>query len=325
MDTELLVALAVLWLSTTTSLFFFFRLFLANGGEAFHPHSVDVEHRHHVFLAVNSRTMCKYDCPVKSISTFVAPRGSSSSKQFTVMSCMIAVAGFLGTSRWYALGGVSIQTATLCFAGFASLLLVAAFELDVVPERYLEDKLTVTGWLIEKIEDHFPDIKAPFATHNIYDPRFRDFIRASKAIYYLYEEDMYLLHRAKKSNPWIYQAFWPILHMIGACCFVICIPAGILYHDAMESKVSWITGIMFFFFCLISYLSGNFFPVFKIWRGYVLMWNPFVREPHFMLKLKMVNFIFLFFLFLYALYDIYTFCIITLYVYCILFCIASLV
>ena len=286
MDTELLVALLVLWLSTTTSLVFFFRLFLANGGEAFHPHSVDVEHRHHVFLAVNSRTMCKYDCSVKSISTFVAPRGSSSSKQFTVMSCMISVAGFLGTSRWYALGGVTTLTAGLCFAGFASLLLVAAFELDVVPERYLEDKLTVTGWMIEKIEDAY-NIKAPFSTSNIFDPRFRDFIRASKSIYYLYDEDTYLLHRPKKATPWIYQAFWPILHMIGACSYITCIPAAILLHDSTESKVSWITGSMFFFFCLVSYLSGNFFPVFKPLRGHVIMWNPFVREPHFMIKLKM--------------------------------------
>lgn len=293
MDTELLVALVVLWLSTTTALFFFFRLFLANGGEAFHPHSVDVEHRHHVFLAVNSRTMCKYDCPVKSISTFVAPRGSSSSKQFTVMSCMISVAGFLGTSRWYALGGVSLLTAALCFAGFASLLLVAAFELDVVPERYLEDKLTVTGWLIQNIEQTYK-LRAPFSTENIFDPRFRDFIRFSKAIYYLYDEDTFLLNRPKKATPWIYQAFWSILHMVGACSFVACIPAGILLHDQTESKVSWITGFMFFVFCLVSYLSGNYFPVFKSLRGYVLMWNPFVREPHFMIKLKMVGVFILF-------------------------------
>lgn len=286
MDAELLVALMVLWLSTTTSLVFFFRLFLANGGEAFHPHSVDVEHRHHVFLAVNSRTMCKYDCPVKSISTFVAPRGSSSSKQFTVMSCMIAVAGFLGTSRWYALGGVSLQTASLCFAGFAALLLLAAFELDVVPERYLEDKLTVTGWLIEKIEDKY-NLKAPFSTSNIFDTRFREFIRSSKSIIHLYEEYTYLMHRPKKATPWIYHAFWSILHMFGACAYVICIPVAILLHDNTESKVSWITGLMFFVFCLESYLSGNFLHVFKPLRGYVLLWNPFVREPHFMIKLKM--------------------------------------
>lgn len=288
MDTELLVALMVLWLSTTSGIFFFFRMFFAKGGEAFHPHSVDVDHRHDVFLAVNSRTMCKMDCPVKSISTFVAPRGSSSSKQFTVLSCMIAVAGFLGTSRWYALGGVNIVSAVLCFAGFASLLLVAAFELDVVPDRYLEDKLTVTGWLIERLEDEYK-LKAPFSTSNIYHATFREFIRSSKDLHYLYEEDIYLINRSKKLQPWIYQSFWPILHMIGACAYVTLVPAAIILHDDTEYKVAFITGAMFFFFCGLSYLSGNFFPVFKSIRCMVLMWNPFLREPYFMLKLKMVR------------------------------------
>ena len=46
-----------------------------NSGEAFHPHSVDVEARHPYFLVVNSKTVCKREFAVKSISAFVAPRG----------------------------------------------------------------------------------------------------------------------------------------------------------------------------------------------------------------------------------------------------------
>lgn len=285
MDTELLVALMVLWLSTTTALVLFLRMWFAHDGEAFHPHSVDVDHRHGQFLAVNSRTMCKLDCPVKSISSFVAPRGSSSSKQFTVLSCMIAVAGFLGTSRWYAVGEVPLIVAVLCFVGFASLLLIAAFELDVIPDRYLEDKLLVTAWLIQKLGLQH---KLPFSL-SIDSAQFRQFIRNSKEIYHLYEEDLYMINRPKKHQPWIYHLFWSTLHMIGASSYVILVPIAILLHDKTEAKVAWITGSMFCFFCGLSYLSGQYVPVLRPWRGLVLMWNPFLREPHFMLKLKRVR------------------------------------
>ena len=93
MDNELLIALCVLWLSTTAAMVIFLKMWFLNDGEAFHPHSIDIEHRHNQFVVVSSTTECKYDCAVKSISAFVAPRGSSSSKQFTVLCVMIAVAG----------------------------------------------------------------------------------------------------------------------------------------------------------------------------------------------------------------------------------------
>eukprot|EP01031_Cornospumella_fuschlensis_P034796 gene34796-42137_t len=129
--------------------------------------------------------MCKLDCPVKSISAFVAPRGSSSSKQFTVLIVMISVAGMLGSTRWYYVRDASFLEASLSFFGFAALILLVGFELDVVPERFLEDKLLVTGWLLEKAK---LDADLPFSL-NIKDEGFRDFIRSSKEIYHLYEED----------------------------------------------------------------------------------------------------------------------------------------
>eukprot|EP01031_Cornospumella_fuschlensis_P033745 gene33745-40831_t len=129
--------------------------------------------------------MCKLDCPVKSISAFVAPRGSSSSKQFTVLIVMISVAGMLGSTRWYYVRDASFLEASLSFLGFAALILLVGFELDVVPERFLEDKLLVTGWLLEKAK---LDADLPFSL-NIKDEGFRDFIRSSKEIYHLYEED----------------------------------------------------------------------------------------------------------------------------------------
>lgn len=99
MDVELLLSLLVLWTATTFALVRFLLLWFSNEGESFHPHSVDVDHRHRSFVVVHSDTLCKLDCAVKSVSTYVAPRGSSSSKQFTVLCAIISVAGFLGTHR----------------------------------------------------------------------------------------------------------------------------------------------------------------------------------------------------------------------------------
>lgn len=133
MDFELMVCLLILWFSSTMALVCFLSMWLYNEGEAFHPHAVDVDHRHELFLVVKSETQCKKDCAVKNISTYVAPRGSSSSKQFTVLCVMISISGVLGTVRWAAVGDATELQALLSAVGFACLLLVAAFELDVVP------------------------------------------------------------------------------------------------------------------------------------------------------------------------------------------------
>lgn len=85
MDMELLLCLLVLWTASTASIVIFLMMWWCNEGEAFHPHSVDVDHRHKLFLVVRAETQCKMDCMVKNISTYVAPRGSSSSKQFSVL------------------------------------------------------------------------------------------------------------------------------------------------------------------------------------------------------------------------------------------------
>lgn len=46
MDFELLIALCVLWMSTTLALISFLSMWFANDGEAFHPHSVDVKSKY---------------------------------------------------------------------------------------------------------------------------------------------------------------------------------------------------------------------------------------------------------------------------------------
>lgn len=135
MDVEMLFSLLVLWFSTTTALIMIIPMWFFNEGESFHPHSVDVDHRHALFVVVHSNTHCKMDFAVRSISEFVAPRGSSSSKQFTVLCVMISISGFLGTFRWYHVGDGKFLEVVLSLIGFASLLLVASFELSVVPGK----------------------------------------------------------------------------------------------------------------------------------------------------------------------------------------------
>lgn len=137
MDPELLIALCVLWLSTTGSLIAFLPMWLGNEGESFHPHCVSVDQRHSLFLVVASETICKFDCCVASISAFVAPRGSSSSKNFTVLTIAVAISGFLGSVRWHAVGDAKGWELAFALFGFSSLMLVSLFELDVSPKRFL--------------------------------------------------------------------------------------------------------------------------------------------------------------------------------------------
>eukprot|EP01035_Chromulina_nebulosa_P019576 gene19576-25477_t len=226
MDNELFVALLALWLTTTTAMVSFLYMWFCNNGEAFHPHSVDIDQRHKLFLVVSSSTECKLEFAIKSISSFAAPRGSSSSAYFTAITVMTAVSGALGTSRWYFVGDAEPLEAFLAFFGFLSLFLVAAFEMDVAQERFLEDKLLVTGWLIKRL---------------------------------------------------------------GAIGYTVLTTASILVNDASEEKVAWITGFCFTLFGFIGYLTGSYLPVFPIFQCWILVWNPFIREPEFMLKLIKVS------------------------------------
>lgn len=129
MDLDLLLALIVMWVNITAAITVFFSMWFFNNGETFHPHSVDIDHRHSLLAVVHSDSCCKRDCIVKSISCFVAPRGSSCSKFFTVIVCMISASGIFGTFRWYRVGDPRPLEALCAALGFCSLLLVAFFEL----------------------------------------------------------------------------------------------------------------------------------------------------------------------------------------------------
>ena len=156
MDSELLLALCMLWIVSTLIMFGFLCLWLHNEGECFHPHSVCVDRRHQLFSVVSSQTICQKDFAVKSISSFIAPRGSSSSKIFTALMVMLAVSGILGCGRWYSVGDATFLQALLGQCGFAGLILVSAFEANVSPHQFYLEKLRVTCWLLEKFNQPLP-------------------------------------------------------------------------------------------------------------------------------------------------------------------------
>ena len=74
MDYELLFAICILWIASTILLFMCAFMWIYNNGEAFHPHSVAMERRHSLYEVVASKTECKPDFALKSISEFIAPR-----------------------------------------------------------------------------------------------------------------------------------------------------------------------------------------------------------------------------------------------------------
>jgi len=258
-----------------------------NKGEAFHPHSVDVELRHTAFVCVNSKTICKKDFVVKSISMFVAPRGASSSKYFTFITAIVAITGALGSSRWYFVGDATGIQAIIAVFGYVCLFFVAAIELDVEPARFLDDKIMVTGWLIEKLK---LEDELLFSINSVSED-FKDFLRSSPEIYYLYEEDRYLHAREslKYFEIFSYNQTWLSFHVLGAIGYVVAVPIAVVMNEKREVLGACVTAFSFIFFSLMGYFTGNYISVLKIFRGFLMVWNPFLREPHFMLKLKRVS------------------------------------
>ena len=147
-----------------------------------------------MYSVVGARTICKNDFVVSSISSFVAPRGSTSSNLFKMLSVTISVSGFLGVFRWHMVGARVVVT-NLGLIGFACLLLVALFDFDVLPQRFLEGKLRSTKWLMDKLLKK-KGLSRPFPFHKANLLRF---VRASPLIYHLYDEDHHIASRQDSS------------------------------------------------------------------------------------------------------------------------------
>jgi hypothetical protein len=269
-------------------------MWIYNDGEAFHPHCVDMEQRHQMYQVVGAKTTCKIDFAVKSVSAFIAPRyfvlliiahhimnrGSTSDKHFTVFLIMAAVAGFLGALRWHAVGDATELECLLCQLGFFCLIVVAMFEVDVSSAVFLEEKLIITCWLLEKL-----DMKKHLKFNlSQYEPQLLEFIRASPDIKHLYEEDDGKI----KIQPVLLNIQFS-MHAIGASGFIVFVTAAIIMNDLHEEKVAWITGLFFFIFTALGYLTGSYVPIFPVFKGWLLLWNPFLREPEFLDKLQMVS------------------------------------
>ena len=129
-----------------------------------------------------------------------------------------------------------------------------------------------------------------FNVNDVQSEKFKDFIRESDEIVKLYEE---LLDRNLGDNfkTWkSYDAFWNLLHMGGAIGFVWMVTAAVVINDIAEMEVFWITLFFFLTFGLSGYLTGQYLPVLPFFRGWILLWNPFLREPLYMLKLKIVSY-----------------------------------
>ena len=196
---------------------------------------------------------------------------------------MSGIAGFLGTTRWYSLGVASFLETSLAQAGFLAMVVVAIFELDVSPVVFLEEKLLVTSWLLEKLN---LDKSLGFST-SPYSKEFLSFIRSSP-LSHLYEEDIGSL--ACIPPPRLnYSTLWTSLHVIGATAYVVLVTTAILLNDLREERVAWITGAFFLAFCFLGYLTGTYIPVMRYFRGWIILWNPFLKEPQFMYKLKKVR------------------------------------
>lgn len=373
MDSELLLFLWVFWSGTTLCLICYLPMFFANRGESFHPHCVSLRYRHVMYEVVDARTECKFSHVVSSISSFVAPRGSTSSNFFKMLSVQIAISGFLGTHRWNKVGAANDTVSTLSLVGFACLLLVPIFDFDVLPQRFLVEKLMSSKWLLDKILKH-RGLKRPFAFRQ---SEMLKFVRASPLIYHLYNEnhpaalqfaatdigettlshhrgrsrsrsrdrksggqeksrdmtggssigksESRLRSRSKSKNKkkeqqqlrlmapdWeddmdtssttgtprqqgdrkeernYWGQIYGLLHMIGAIGFVFCTTAAVILQEPAESViVAPVAAGSFTFFCLLGYLTGNYIPLFHVLRGWILPWNPFLHDPHFMYKLSL--------------------------------------
>lgn len=153
------------------------------------------------------------------------------------------------------------------------------FEVDVSSIVFLEEKLIITCWLIEKLKiEKLLNFKL-----SQYSPELLDLIRSYPDLHRLYEEDDGKL----KIQP-VFLNFNFSMHIIGATGFVIFVTASVILNDFNEEKVGWITGLSFVMFASVGYLTGSYIPIFPIFKGWILRWNPFVRKPDYLIILQKV-------------------------------------
>lgn len=144
----------------------------------------------------------------------------------------------------------------------------------------------VTGWLLRKLN---LDKCVPFNVNDTRSLAFMKFIRESKDIYPLFEEDLYLSKAEGSIKKFeLLDIVWGWTHVVGALLFMFLANSAIVMNDPAEVIFAWISGVLFEAFVSVGYCTGAYLPVISPLEGLVLPWNPFMREPHFMLKLQEV-------------------------------------
>lgn len=84
--------------------------------------------------------------------------------------------------------------------------------------RFLEDKLMVTAWLLQKLQ---LDTLLPFSLDTNSLP-FRQFLRHSKLYCYFKEEDRFYVEAGDHTIHYVfpYMPWWSALHTMGAVIYV---------------------------------------------------------------------------------------------------------
>lgn len=277
MDAELLLMLIMLWGASSLALGKFLLFWFGGGGACFHPHSLNYDDRHASFLVTSSKTICKYDCVVKSISAFVAPRGSSSSQTFAILTVWLAIAGIAGSWRWHAVGDATLFQAQLGMTGFASLLVVVSYELDISSEKFLEDKILVFVWFMKKLLETHP-LQLPFRMDSN-DEGLRRFISDEESLAKFFPE---LAEPRRTLRVRRRAVRWMFLHMLGSVIYVFGVIGAVVLNEAEDLHAGIVTMCFFGTFCFCSYLTGEYFPVVRFMRFYIMVWNPFAVDQNFL-------------------------------------------
>jgi hypothetical protein len=191
----------------------------------------------------------------------------------------------------FMMGDADLTQAVLSVTGFSFLLLICAFESDVSPDRFLEDKLMVTAWFLERMGAESV-LDFPL---DVYHTHYRRFIRKSKLRPLFEEFDRFENHGADKidgvggTEDFPYKPWWAVVHMVGALAYLGCVAAGIILNDVDDDDIYGVAYVMTFSFTIFSimgYLTGTYMPLLRPLRGLVLVWNPFCRDRHFYASLR---------------------------------------
>ena len=72
------------------------------------------------------------------------------------------------------------------------------------------------------------------------------------------------------------------LHMLGSVVYVFGVIGAVVLNEAEDMHAGIVTICFFGTFCFCSYLTGEYFPVVRFMRFYIMVWNPFAVDQNFL-------------------------------------------